>query len=82
MSEKLVPMCPHKLLRINWTDSTKVNKHATLQELTAELSAWTEHLVLSPSTEFCSFRNATTLYYYGIPKDPNTTGISSSVRIT
>ena len=69
MSEKLVPMCPHKLLRINWTDSTKVNKHATLQ-------------VLSPSTEFCSFRNATTLYYYGIPKDPNTTGISLSVRIT
>ena len=39
--------------------------------------------VLGPSTEFSSFRNATTLYYYRIPtKDPNTAGISSSVRIT
>ena len=69
MSEKLVTICPHKLPGINWTDSTKIKKHATLQ-------------VLGPSTEFCSFRNATTLYYYRIPKDPNTAGISSSVRIT
>ena len=69
MSEKLIMIFLHKLLGINWTDSTKVNKHATLQ-------------VLGPSTEFYSFRNATTLYYFRIPKDPNIAGISSSVRIT